>query len=239
MKTYFREDYVDLFTSLWGALDWVFNNEENAIILEEDCVASLAFFDYSQKLLAMYKNEPKVWMISGNNFTPKGNPEGLSYFYTRYAHIYGWATWSDRWKKMDREMVGWPVMKQSRKLKLYSVNGISSLYHRYIFNQTYKLTMTNWDSVFVYNCMNNNAYGIIPNENLVSNIGVVGVNHSSKYNEYKDVITSKKEKFSIAKEPNEIAPTGYDSYHFKYHILKPLIIRKLELIARYFYKQKD
>lgn len=43
LHTFFREEYVDQYTSLSGAINWVFENEEQAIVLEDDCVASLAF----------------------------------------------------------------------------------------------------------------------------------------------------------------------------------------------------
>lgn len=51
--TWFREEYVDVYTSLWGAIDWLFDNEERGIVIEEDCKASRAF---SIMLINYYPN---------------------------------------------------------------------------------------------------------------------------------------------------------------------------------------
>lgn len=51
VKTWFRNEYVDVFTSIWGTIDWIFDNENSACVIEEDVVASLAFFDFIDKLI--------------------------------------------------------------------------------------------------------------------------------------------------------------------------------------------
>ena len=51
VKTWFREDYVDVYTSLWGAIDWLFDNEEKGIIIEEDVVASLTFYSFVDQII--------------------------------------------------------------------------------------------------------------------------------------------------------------------------------------------
>lgn len=65
LHQFFRDEYVDVYTSLKGAIDWLFENEEQGIILEDDCVPSLAFFDYCDQLLPKYKDDKRIWMISG------------------------------------------------------------------------------------------------------------------------------------------------------------------------------
>ena len=119
LKTWFREDYVDVYTSLWGAIDWIFDNEEKAIIIEEDVVASLAFFDYVDKIIDQFSYNSNLWMISGNNCTPEYNPKGVSYWGSKFIHIFGWASWASRWKKLDRKMDCWEDLKKSVEYKRY------------------------------------------------------------------------------------------------------------------------
>ena len=48
-------------------INWFFDNVEEGIILEDDCMPSEHFFAFTNDLLNRYRNERKVWMISGNN----------------------------------------------------------------------------------------------------------------------------------------------------------------------------
>ena len=63
LHTWFRDECVNQYISLKGAMDWVFSNEEQAIVLEDDCVPSLAFFSYCDQLLEKFKNDKRVWLI--------------------------------------------------------------------------------------------------------------------------------------------------------------------------------
>ena len=50
-----------------SGLDWVFEREEQAIIVEDDCVPELSFFQYCQEMLEYYKDDDRILMVSGNN----------------------------------------------------------------------------------------------------------------------------------------------------------------------------
>lgn len=221
LHTFFREDYVDVFTSLWGSLDWFFNSVEEGIVLEEDCVASLAFFDYCDKLLPLYRNEKKIRLISGDNFTPEFSPQGYDYFFSRYMHIYGWASWSDRWKVMDRKMIAWGEVKNSR-LKEYFVHFLPILYYKLILGKTYKKSETtkSWDCVTIYNMIRNDEYAIVPAVNLVDDIGNIGANAVVDaglrvLDEYK------RKSYPTDKYPKVISAVDtYDYRHFKKHVFE-------------------
>ena len=75
LHTFFREEYVDVYTSVRGAMDWVFDNEEQAIILEDDCVPSVAFFEYCDFFLDKYKEDKSIGFISGANYLKNYVPE--------------------------------------------------------------------------------------------------------------------------------------------------------------------
>ena len=66
LHTFFREEYVDVYTSVQGAMDWVFENEEQAIVLEDDCVPSVAFFEYCDFFLNKYKEDKSILLPSGS-----------------------------------------------------------------------------------------------------------------------------------------------------------------------------
>lgn len=175
--TWFRDEYVDIYTSLWGAMDWLFDNEEQGIVLEEDCVASLPFFDYCDNMLRLYKDDKRVSIISGNNRTPQYNPKNVNHFITCHVDIYGWASWQDRWKVLDREMKDWP--KYKHHMHQYYGNWLTAIWTRFWWQRMYKRLdfFFPWDSIFSYNRVKNRSYGLIPVGNLVADIGTVGVHH--------------------------------------------------------------
>ena len=75
LDVYKRQEYVDVYTSVRGAMDWVFDNEEQAIILEDDCVPSVAFFEYCDFFLDKYKEDKSIGFISGANYLKNYVPE--------------------------------------------------------------------------------------------------------------------------------------------------------------------
>jgi len=233
VKTWFREEYVDVYTSLWGAIDWIFSNEEKAIIIEEDVVSSLAFFDFVDQIIDKYKDNPHVWMISGNNCTPRYNPDKLSYWPTRFIHIFGWASWRNRWFGIDKEMKEWPEFRVSKAFSQYWGMKICTIVQRSYYDKVYKnyKKYNPWDFVFSYNMVKNRSYCIVPKVNLVADVGVSGVHHKQKKVSPYQTDSSLPDKFSITNIPSEILPTPYDKGHFYSYILGGLIRRK---ITKYF-----
>ena len=214
LKTYFREDYVDVYTSLYSAFDWIFANEEQAIILEEDCVPSLAFFDYCEQLLPLYKDDIRIWLISGNNLIEDYNPNGYDYIFTRYAYQYGWATWKNRWDKLIRGDVAFELMKKQKIFKqLYVTNqeaNFQMAHAKKVYNSL------SWDYKWGLTIKCNGGFGIVPTSNLVSNIGIKGENNAT-YNKKvhsKQILESNA--YNITKHPEFVVPDYYyERYFFK------------------------
>lgn len=81
-------------------LDWVFSQVDEAIILEDDCVADPTFFAYAEALLDRYRDDPTVWQVAGNShWVPARLFEDDSYRFAAWASVWGWATWADRWHR--------------------------------------------------------------------------------------------------------------------------------------------
>lgn len=76
-----------------SGLDWIFGNFERAIILEDDCLPDPSFFPFCEELLERYKNDDRVMSISGQNSQFGRSRTSYSYYFSRYAHCWGWATW--------------------------------------------------------------------------------------------------------------------------------------------------
>lgn len=227
--TWFREEYVDVYTSLWGAIDWLFEHEEEGIIIEEDCVASRAFFSYAEQMLSKLEHEKRVWLISGDNFTPQYNPPQLDYFYSKNIHIYGWASWRSRWQCLDRSMKDWKRVRQ-HGLKTYYKNPVEYLWRKKLLDRVYNQMdkFYPWDFVFEYNVIINNGLAVVPRINMVEDIGVSGEHHTVTLSERNPVDYSQKD-FKIVNEPDHVeACSKYDFRHFFSHIVMPTIKRKIK-----------
>lgn len=154
-----------------SGLNWVFKNEKQVIILEDDCIADPSFFSYCEKLLNKYKNNKKIMSISGNNFQFGKNQIEESYYFSRYFHSWGWATWKRAWKKYDDDMVDWPKLKKTNWLKKILDSKVAASYWKLIFNKTKNNEFDSWAYRWTYSHFLHNGLSIIPKINLVSNIG--------------------------------------------------------------------
>ena len=99
VKTRFAEKNLGLDPNIETGLDWVFSQVDRAIVLEDDCIADPTFFTSCEELLERYADEKSVWQIAGDNHEVPENLFGeLSYDFSGWASIWGWATWADRWQ---------------------------------------------------------------------------------------------------------------------------------------------
>ena len=171
VKTLFRDKNLGCKIADTFAIDWFFENVDEGIILEDDCLPSQSFFWFCQELLEYYRADTRIMMISGNNFQfGKVRGEG-SYYFSKYAHLWGWATWRRAWRYYDVDM------KSFEKFKIESqINNIFRIkqqqkYWTKIFQSVYDGKIDTWCYQWAYTCFINNGLCIMPNVNLVSNIG--------------------------------------------------------------------
>src|SRR4051794_11765649 len=131
-------------------LDWVFRNAERAIILEDDCLPDPTFFPYCEELLERYAQDPHVATISGANLDPvhvRPN-EDDSYHFSRFCHIWGWATWRRAWQLCDHEMRDWPAVRPSDWLTRKLTTSTARNFWRQHFEDSYarkKDGLGTWD----------------------------------------------------------------------------------------------
>ncbi len=154
------------------AINWFFDNESEGIILEDDCIPNKEFIPYCSKLLKKYQKDYKVWNISGTNFQNGITRGDGSYYLSKYFIGWGWATWRDRWLNFDSYLKSWVKAKEVILLKSIFTNPLEIKYWTNIFNRFYEKGIPDtWDIEWAYTCLINEGHTIIPNVNLVKNIG--------------------------------------------------------------------
>ncbi len=140
-----------------SAIDWFFEQEEEGIILEDDCLPNISFFNFCNLLLSKYRDNEFVMMISGSNL---GETQGdSSYYFTKYGQIWGWATWKRAWNSFER---------------VVSIDDLDSFFtskkEKKFWKKNFKTIV--WDVQWaIYSIWKKNGISILPNSNLVTNIG--------------------------------------------------------------------
>ena len=153
------------------AITWGFGQFEQLIILEDDCVPHDSFFPYCRELLEQYAEQTHIMTISGNSYpSPGTNP--YHYRFSKYPLIWGWASWRRAWKHYDLEMKSWSsVENQHRVLGQYTESSAEREYWHSIFTRQHAGEINTWDYSWTYASWLNDGLTILPERNLVSNIG--------------------------------------------------------------------
>jgi hypothetical protein len=173
LKTLFRIENVGCQFGPRGGIDWFFDNEEYGIILEDDCLPSQSFFWFCEEMLEQYRDDKSIMAITGTNIT-KGLAFDADYFFSKYALMWGWATWRRAWKKYDPDLAHWNNLRRSGWLKDLNLGGLAFEYTwKKIFDQTSQLRndATWWDYQWIYSCWVNSGLTVAPALNLIRNLG--------------------------------------------------------------------
>lgn len=192
LHTFFRDECVEIYTSLRSAISWLFDNEKEGIILEEDCVPTKAFFSYCDQMIKLYRNNKKVWCISGDNYLGY-KPSETDIFFSHYHFMYGWASWSDRWeqipwgnvpvkKLMNSDLVSFYQSKREARYRVKELKRCEKL-----VNEKHC-----WDFALGILIDMNNGVTVHPKEHLVTCVGLVGT-HSK---------IAKKTMFHVSSNPS-------------------------------------
>lgn len=155
-----------------SGIDWVFSQSEEAILLEDDCLPHASFFRYCQELLDYYRDDERIWCISGNNFQDGQQRGNSSYYFSNYNHCWGWATWKRAWQHYDYALSKWPQFKVENHLEGILDSSKEKKYWQKVLERFYSLNEPNtWDYAWTFTCWQNRGLTALPNVNLVSNIG--------------------------------------------------------------------
>jgi hypothetical protein len=171
VKTLLREKNLGCKKGVSTAISWFFEYEEQGIILEDDCLPHLDFFPFCENLLDRYARDERVSIITGNNFqNGKWRGDG-SYYFSKYNHIWGWATWRRSWLNYDGDLKFWPEWSNSKTWFNHMPDKVERKYWQNNFELVKKDQIDTWDYPWTASIWYKNGLTATPNVNLVSNIG--------------------------------------------------------------------
>lgn len=219
--------------NVYTSISWCLEQEEYVIVLEDDIIAHESFFAFAQEMLIRYKDDPRIGMVSGCNYTPISLPNNEDYCFCQMGHISGWATWKRVWEeynlfeKIDDKFLTYEYLitvSPSNKIAKYMMN----LFHWMQSNGN----NNTWDYMFWYYRITRNLLSIVPRSHLTSNIGDRGVHTTSKTSVHFRQID---DSFTVMKHPEKVSwNKRYDIHHFNHWIRIPLYKRVINRVVRLF-----
>ncbi len=172
LRTLFREKNLGCFKSVAGALSWFFENEEEGLVLEDDCLPDPSFFVYAGELLARHRDDDRIMAICGSSYSEGTLDGGASYGVTRVFDPWGWATWKRAWALFDEEMEDLEPDVQRGILQDTGPNDFElEKYWAFRLRRTRDRRIDTWDYRWIYSIFKARGLVAYPSGNLISNIG--------------------------------------------------------------------
>ena len=170
VRKLYRDENLGCGRAVSEAITWFFEQESEGIILEDDCLPDASFYPFCREMLERYRDNDKVGSISGNNFLPAAMQATTPYSFSKYAQIWGWASWARFWKSYDYELSG---EEEQWEEIIRRVNPIE--YHaRYwieVFRAMKSGLIDTWDYQVVFSAWKRGFVHVYPSRNLISNLG--------------------------------------------------------------------
>ncbi len=154
-----------------SGLDWVFTTVDEAIILEDDCLPHPTFFRFCEELLEYYRDDERVMHISGDNFLFGRRRTLYSYYFSGHVHVWGWASWRRAWRHYDVTMRRWAELSTGGWLWDLLGDPFQAAHWTRMFDRAARQAIDTWDYQWVFACWMQNGLSILPQVNLVCNIG--------------------------------------------------------------------
>ncbi|HEX2099267.1 MAG TPA: hypothetical protein VHF69_01315 [Candidatus Synoicihabitans sp.] len=155
-----------------SGITWAFEQVEEAIILEDDCLPDPSFFPFCTELLARYRHDQRVLHINGTNLAPARSPGRHGYRFSHYPWIWGWATWRRAWAHFDFTMQHWE--EREAVMRGTFASAWEAQYWIAEWNRARKdLERANtWGFPWMFSVRAQGGLTLMPTTNLVRNLGM-------------------------------------------------------------------
>ena len=167
----YAEENLGLKRRVSSGLDWVFEHVERAIVLEDDCLPHPDFFRFCESLLDHYETDERVWVITGNNHQGGCKRGDAAYYFSKYNHCWGWASWRRSWQHYRGDLPFWPEWKLSQDWGHKTPDRIERHYWNKIFDKVHREEIDSWAYPWTGCVWYHGGLTATPNVNLVTNIG--------------------------------------------------------------------
>ena len=234
VKKNFSEENLGCGVRVSSGISWVFENEDKAIIIEDDVLPSLKFFQFCDEMLDRYENNKTIAQISGANlqnitYTPD------SYFISKYSAIWGWATWKRAWKGYSQKLENWECERKNNHIADI-FNKSEWLELRYKIDLIKAGDLNTWDYQWDYHRLKQNGYNIFPKKNLIKNLGLGSGTHTNKMNNQLNDLAIDDLDFPLD-HPADLTPCNIFDKQYYERMVKTPFLNKLKFRTKTFLKK--
>jgi hypothetical protein len=235
VKTVFNEENKGCKIAVSTAIDWFFNQEEEGIILEDDCLPAPSFFYFCDHLLEKFRFDSRIYCITGTN-AQRGLQRGeASYYFSQLSNIWGWAGWRRVWNLYDPDLSRYGEEVAGNFLKNNFQDPLLIDHWFDIFHRLKAGKIDTWDQQFQLMTFFENGLCITPNINLISNIGF-GDQATHTFDPYDHNANQPMGELKHIVHPNTVIPDKEADYFLYNHEFKldekRLKIQKDKLLRR-------
>lgn len=142
-----------------------------AIVLEDDLVVSNNFLAFMNQGLLFYKMQPFILSIAAYTMPIQTTEAAWPYdaYFTQRASSWGWATWADRWDKVDWTVNDYASLRRDH-FRRRRFNAMGSDMFGLLRDQQ-RGRNNSWAIRFCYHQFKNNLYTVYPLASKVINTG--------------------------------------------------------------------
>ncbi len=223
IKTLFRTENLGCGKAVSQAITWFFENVEEGIILEDDCLPDISFFRFWEELLEKYREDEEIMAISGSNLLGKPWKENLHSYFWSFPFIWGWATWRKAWALYDFDMNNWnkDEIKEKIRKSLKTRDWID--FYEPMLELTFTRKIDTWDLQWLYTVLLHGGLTANCSINLIKNIGFgsSGTHTSNAEGAFANLALGKIE-FPLIHINNKMIDIEYLEHLGKFLIPKPI-----------------
>lgn len=193
------ENNKGLAKSVIGGVNEIIEKYGKVIVIEDDLVFSPYFLNYMNDALDYYKEDEKIWAISGYSF-PMRSLKNYDHdvFYSYRGCSWGWATWKNRWEIVDWEVNDYAELMNSKERQKLFNRGGNDLVNMLRLQMEGKID--SWAIRWVYAQSKQDMYTVYPKYSYLVNGGCDGSGtHSGNNDAYYTDIQKSTEKCKFEK----------------------------------------
>ncbi|SEM62775.1 hypothetical protein SAMN04488505_105230 [Chitinophaga rupis] len=171
VRTLFRDQNLGSMQAPASGITWFFEQEEEGIILEDDCLPNTSFFYFCDAMLEKYRHDTRMFVVTGTNSQDGQTWGPASYYFSRHSSIWGWASWRRVWQQYDVDLRAYKQEDVKPQLqKIFNDPFLVDIWVN-IFETVQQHRVQAWDHQLQLITLFENGLCITPNVNLISNIG--------------------------------------------------------------------
>jgi hypothetical protein len=238
IKTLFNQKNLGTKIAVSNAITWFFNEVEEGIIIEDDCVPDPTFYNFASAMLDLYRHDERIMHINGTNLLMgKQIVTDSSYYYSNLCQVWGWATWRRAWQHFDAFMKDFEAIDKVQLLSTISDDPAVSNYWYGCLDSVYRGEVDTWDYQWFYAFWKKRGTAVTPSLNMVSNIGfgeegtrtIIKFNPFSKMKRYpmKKIIhppafaiNESADRYSNEQKFRELNPSFWIKVQFKFDLMR-------------------